>query len=315
MIMAAFMAKVMLNDVPHMLDLGADYPTWLDSAWSRLCDLAKAAGISLQTNYQREPIPPLKLVLSGYFLIATEAATDEVVDDVANTILHLVDAALRRRIGEENTSSATKRLLAEGEPILAGEVSSLDNMRKTLSTAVARADKVIAIDSVVSMMHERGRTILILFDIHDWTPLANSIMKILDLLATLPGVPEHETISEYDITKIIEDGLKSMAARANIPIPKWRFVTVPWMSYSPSDKTIYIPDEYLKVRDPRILMPLSYNLAHEFAHYMFNVKGITFKDRKQEEDAAHEFANEVTVLSRTDMQLVLREIAPRLYYM
>lgn len=169
------LTKFITNDLSHMLNVSL----WVDPAWQKLCVFYRERAFGLkdldelyratverrmpkgtlspgaeaflenwQTHVTVSPLPgmkvgsseqlrKLKTVLAGYHLIALGEAPDVVVNDVFDIV--------KVELGLEDE---------EGEPEDQWWVDIINKAKDSLRTAETRADKVFAIDRVLSIAHQ-----------------------------------------------------------------------------------------------------------------------------------------------------------------
>lgn len=133
-----------------------------------------------------------------------------------------------------------------------------------------------------------------------------------------PPVPRAWLCSAPSIRDEIEQALNRWAKQYDVSKPRWSFTMSLRPLYVGEEKTIYIPDEYLRLyeisKSVESRRPLKHYLAHEFAHHVFNEQGRSFQYRFEEEDEANRIALKLTGIDREDALLELRELSPELYY-
>lgn len=178
------LAKFVLNDVPHALNL---LNGWLDGAWQDLNLYASSRGLFIELalkhdvdsavslgyfteEHINESVYRLKVILSGYYLIAQSEASDEIIDYVFGFIKKLV---VNTRDFETHINQASSldelidRLRIEAGVIGETDVGYLGAMLRlkkisdVFSAATTRFDKVNAIETLMHMEHEEGQQVMI----------------------------------------------------------------------------------------------------------------------------------------------------------
>jgi len=176
------MAKFMLNDVPHAMGVVGGYP-----GWDKLLSFANNWGLSLAEAVQRDltdaqvtqaAVHNYKTVMGGYFLIAGGKASDSVVDNVYSILKthSMYDMSISYDIYPEGGYSiheAVRKLrkeegIPEDAPILqmptsVGYLPALERVLwlNSFFKNGTRADKVIAIDAAMHMVHDEGAYIIV----------------------------------------------------------------------------------------------------------------------------------------------------------
>lgn len=176
------LAKFILNDVPHAMGTVEGYP-----GWGKLLNFATNWGLSLSEAVQQDladgqvtqvAVHNYKTVLGGYFLIASGKAPDSVVNGVYNVIkTHVAyDMSITYDLyphGGFTIHEAVKRLrreqgIPEDAPILrmptgVGYLPALERVLWLNRFFVngTRADKAIAIDTAMHMVHDEGSYIIV----------------------------------------------------------------------------------------------------------------------------------------------------------
>ena len=179
---AMLMTKFMLNDVPHAMGIAGKY-----SGWGELLNFANNWGLSLAEAVQKDladgevtqaAVHNYKTVMGGYFLIATSSAPDSVVNSVYNAIKahSMYDMNITYDLypeGEYSIHEAVKKLrkeegIPEDAPILqmptgVGYLPALERVLwlNSFFKNGTRADKVIAIDAAMHMVHDEGAYIIV----------------------------------------------------------------------------------------------------------------------------------------------------------
>ena len=172
------LAKFVLNEVPHvmgLLDDSGSSKSWVEPAWAKTCVFAQSYGVHLQSAYERFVLiqPELdlqfpaiaaltpsilpsssvrakdtKTLVAGYWLIANDLASDEVVNDVHLLLLTYYgksEKAYMETMGMsyEEMAEETADFALEGFLPVLGLIKS----------AKTRADKAIAIDAFMQCSH------------------------------------------------------------------------------------------------------------------------------------------------------------------
>lgn len=165
------LTKFMLNDVPHAAGMLGKH-TWVEAAWNDLCDFLATEGRDLRGAVQQDlgenglstdAVNDLKIVTSGYFLIAIGEASNEVVNDVYNLLNSGIPQAkegIASTAGMSYGDFLEKAIHEYGPPTarpgtdwgLYGVILGVEAASRLFING-ARADKVIAIDAVMTIQH------------------------------------------------------------------------------------------------------------------------------------------------------------------
>jgi len=157
-------------------------PKWAALAWIELCRFAKSKNINLKQSeledlsvVKHDALVRYKKVMGGYYLIALGKAPSYVVDTVYSTIKSGLLSAVRE-IEETQKMPLDEfvRLLRREEgipeyrkiyeaPVGEGFLAACERVLWALSFMKdrSRIDKVIAIDSVIQMVHDEGSFLVI----------------------------------------------------------------------------------------------------------------------------------------------------------
>jgi hypothetical protein len=180
--MMAFMlmSKFMLNDVPHALGIIEDSAP----GWSELVEfIGPSLREAVDSDLMERIVTPTaaaeyKTVMGGYYLIATGSASDSVVDSVYKIIRDEVKADMNKTydlypLGRHNIHESVRILrreegLPEDRPIISmptgvGYLQALERILwlDSFMKDGSRADKVIAIDAAMHMVHDEGAYIVV----------------------------------------------------------------------------------------------------------------------------------------------------------
>ena len=182
------LAKFMLNDVSHMLNLG----TWRPGAIKLLNGYIMAHNIRpnvlTEIRKQADQISDpegLKTVIAGYYLTAIGTAKDFVVDDVANSMIAGLKEYARTGADEETirglggVEAAHEYLVGFIDARAPGFYDAYDS----LVSATTRPDKAIAIDRIMHFQHEHGSVLTEFFGYDVESSVETGLQKLLVVLS------------------------------------------------------------------------------------------------------------------------------------
>lgn len=174
-VIAALMAKFIMNDLPHAAGLSGN--TWVDQAWGKLAVFAESRGIRVQEiiskavqteNISETALRNYKKLFGGYYVIAIGEAPDSIVDSVYCYLKGGI-AATRKALEEEEGKSFAEILkearrdagVPEDREVTSvpepdsGYLGMLEGViyAGKLFTNGTRANKVLAIDSTMYIIH------------------------------------------------------------------------------------------------------------------------------------------------------------------
>jgi len=178
------LAKFVINDVPHALNLSNG---WLDEAWRDLKLYAGSRGLFIELALKHdvdsavslgyfteehisESVHRLKVVLSGYYLIAQGRASNEIVNYVFGFIKKLVINTRDFEISVNQVGSldelidglrAETGIVGETDVGYLGALLRLKKISDVFSAAITKFDKVNAIETLMHMEHEEGQQVMI----------------------------------------------------------------------------------------------------------------------------------------------------------
>lgn len=204
------LAKFMLNDVPHAFRfVEADSPSWMPRAWEELVLNMKAHGVDLDARMSEattedqlgtNDVSKYKMLLSGYYLIAAERANDVVVNDLYSFLRAGVAWGKQHAyegIGEKGMSfdealrflRREQGLPEEGEPVLykvddRGYLAIVESIAfvDRLFVDGGRANKIIAIDSTMSVIHATEGILQYVTPLRWGQGIAFVFVDVLDIL-------------------------------------------------------------------------------------------------------------------------------------
>jgi len=180
--------KYIMNDVPHALGLLAPYSLQTSNkAWEEVLAFMEANNVRLRTLYEQwvERLPPswehlakdYRDFMSGYYLLATGRATDEIVDELYTFSKTVLQTARRSLMDVMEV-----KRLEDVSPTTFPWVTKFRKLFEYMRNGT-RADKVIAIDATVHFEHDQGLLLAYYFRLTWWELLQEPTFRFLELLA------------------------------------------------------------------------------------------------------------------------------------
>ena len=211
---ALVIAKLMLNDVPHLLDNFT--ASWVDNAWVNLLQYMKSTEHKKELVFAKplgeafkraedlitgklpevynpyDPMTPrdlrdLKTVLAGYYLIAEGQASDKVVEDVFRILKERLDI-VNKEFSDEEWAGVDLVTYANMPPSEQEEVNAEEwwydvaRAYEIMVSAKTRTDKVVGIDAMMHAAHTHGPALSYLFVGLYETELEWAVRDMLDRL-------------------------------------------------------------------------------------------------------------------------------------
>lgn len=177
-VITLMLAKFILNDVPHAAGLtGASALSWVQDAWDELSTAVSWSGGDLELmmsdavkddGLDQKSIDGYKMLLGGYYLVATGNASDRIVNDLYDHMSKGVewgketaslgegmdfDTALRFYRKEYGVPEDREPVMPSEDMGWLGVLEGIAYVDKLFKGGDSRSDKIIAIDSAMYVIH------------------------------------------------------------------------------------------------------------------------------------------------------------------